>query len=258
MQDKDIDHLFSTGLEHLEVEPTPKVWDSIVVELDHKKKSSSLMPLIRIAASVTIFLAAGLFFLLKNYKLPIDQPKDDLVKNRPVIDPVKPVMDQTKALVIKESLKPAITPVQKHSLSRIVNDADNYSYRLTAVAQTQEVIAEQKHGYAREDQQLLAAVTTTQVVVDHPVVPDEQLNIKGNITETDGVKTPVTVAGVDLPAAKPQAKKHGIRSLGDLINVVVARVDKRENKIIEFTNTTDDEAELTGLNLGIVRVKKIK
>ena len=257
MQDNDMDQLFRSKLEHLEVEPHASVWKGIVVELNNKKKNSSLMPVIRIAASVTVFLSVGLFFLLRDYKLPKDQPKKYVVKERKFTASVdENRTKQTVSTLLKGALKQvANATVPKHRMHLTVNgNAYQPEVKTTGHAE----LAEVKQVNVLEHEQLLAAVNNTQVVASQHIVPDEQLSINSNLNEADGFTTPVKVAEVHLPALTHQSKKHGIRSLGDLINVVVAKVDKRENKVIEFTDTDDDDAVVTGLNLGIVRVKRVK
>ena len=50
------------------------------------------------------------------------------------------------------------------------------------------------------------------------------------------------------------------RSFGGLINAVVGKIDKRKDKVIEFNDDDDDDdgATVTGVNLGIIKIKKEK
>ena len=57
-------------------------------------------------------------------------------------------------------------------------------------------------------------------------------------------------------ADKLPGKKRSISGLGGLINAIVAKVDKREDKIVEFTESNDDGALLSSVNLGLVKIKK--
>jgi hypothetical protein len=69
------------------------------------------------------------------------------------------------------------------------------------------------------------------------------------------LKTPQETA---LNSAQPSAKKHAkkrIRSLSDLVNFVVAKVDNREEKILE-TSTDEAILSLTSLNVGPLKFKK--
>ena len=53
------------------------------------------------------------------------------------------------------------------------------------------------------------------------------------------------------------ADKRGIRNMGDLINFVVDKVDKREDKLIRF-DTDDDNSSLIGINIGMIKFSKKK
>jgi hypothetical protein len=45
--------------------------------------------------------------------------------------------------------------------------------------------------------------------------------------------------------------------LGGIINTIVAAVDKRDDKLIEFTDNDDDDgSRVTAVNLGIFKIKK--
>jgi hypothetical protein len=111
-------------------------------------------------------------------------------------------------------------------------------------------IAQTPPATARQNEAFLAAVKPDNTA---PAIAALQIN--------DEVKlSPITAsAAQDLPVkttAAAQPKKRRIRSFGDLINVVVSKVDKRKDKLIEFSSKDDDESLVTGINLGIIRVKK--
>jgi hypothetical protein len=95
------------------------------------------------------------------------------------------------------------------------------------------------------------------------VVPDDntQLNIKEPVKESLAITAKPELVAAQLPVtaqpnAAPAKTRHRIKSFGDLVNVVVAKVDKRKDKIIEFTDTDGDESTITGINLGFVSIKK--
>ncbi|NNU34325.1 hypothetical protein HK413_09510 [Mucilaginibacter sp. S1162] len=43
-----------------------------------------------------------------------------------------------------------------------------------------------------------------------------------------------------------------------MVNALMAKIDKREDKLIEFSDSDDDEngSDLTGVNLGLIKIKK--
>jgi hypothetical protein len=107
---------------------------------------------------------------------------------------------------------------------------------------------------------VLASATHKQEVIK-PVVPDTATKIMAkHIEEVPVFASTPQVIPTQVATANKQApaKKHKIRSLGDVFNVMIAAVDKRKDKIIEFSNTDGDDATITGVNLGIIKVKKEK
>ena len=54
-----------------------------------------------------------------------------------------------------------------------------------------------------------------------------------------------------------EAPKIKIRSIGSLVNFVIAKVDHREDKIIEFEDN-DEGSEVSGINLGVLKFKSRK
>jgi hypothetical protein len=51
-------------------------------------------------------------------------------------------------------------------------------------------------------------------------------------------------------------RKLKIKSVGDLVNFVVSKVDKREEKVIRVSKTDESDNEITGINLGIFKFRK--
>jgi hypothetical protein len=97
-----------------------------------------------------------------------------------------------------------------------------------------------------------------------PIVPVivQPLNVSAppkiiNIEQQKAAEKPLMIAAVEQENVAP-VKKRGIHSLGSLINTIVAKIDKREDKLIEFTDNEDDDSEstITGINLGIIKKKK--
>lgn len=275
MQDKDMDELFRAKLDNVELEPSAKVWKGIVVELDGTKKKRTLIPIIRIAASVTVILGIGLFFLLKGGNsietrvakntsqkkhgvITLTQHDDEYKQSNPllrspegreitaeVVEPAEAVNRQKDNVKVKMIKRSGGVAANAHSRKIDKQEFEEPATELPAIAEPY----------------TLAAATNSGIKITKAVVPDESLNDVKPVVETvDGFKTTGKPVVAQLPASKPNAhaKKHGLNSIGDLINVVVAKVDKRQDKVIEFSNTDDDESTITGLNLGIVKVKKDK
>lgn len=248
MQDNELDELFRSRLSGMEMEPSAHVWDNIAANIDTKKKSWA--PVMRIAAAVLILLTAGVWFLM-------DKPakvEQQMATKKPVKRHSSNTQDQDseKQRVEVNVGSPAITP-QPSQLAATHNDRSRSLTPEANETPANEIAPRSAVETTIESQPVLAAVNDQPVLT--PVVPDGQIAIRSIDTTPAAIK-PITTAPVVIAANRPvQKKRHGIHSLGDLINVVVAKVDKREDKLIEFTET-DEDSNVTGLNLGIVRVKK--
>jgi hypothetical protein len=259
MQDKEFDEVFNSKFEDLEVEPSPIVWDKIDVELGNKKAKIAIMPWLSIAATILVVFATGGLFLQKGTstdkttkpnKLASDQVKQAVPTK---ID--EPVKKEDKTIAIEKSIENIasnkvhqpknILPVNK-VVGPVVQPVVN------APVQTQTVNP--------DDKQLIAAVpdpASTHVIT---TVPDNnvQLSLKSSdVVAHTPIERPTVMASTNDQEAAP-VKKRGIHSFGGLINVLVAKIDKRQDKIIEFTDSDDDDAEsnITGVNLGLVKIKK--
>jgi hypothetical protein len=246
MQDKEIDQLFRSEFENFEIEPSPQVWGSITDKLAANKRKKTLYPYLSIAASILVVVAIGLYFIPQvkvNTKKPVQiTAVKNNIEPKVIIAPVKhndlpKPSEKVIALVTK------VNKVYKGSNIR----RDNETKPTTIIDKPTEQIA---------------AVTERNNEILKPTVPDIEtpLSIKTQITDDAPLITRPNVLTAQVPQAKViaavPAKKHRINSLGDLINVVVSKVDKRKDKIIEFTNTEDDESTISGLNLGIIKIKK--
>ena len=51
-------------------------------------------------------------------------------------------------------------------------------------------------------------------------------------------------------------ERKGIRNVGDLVNYVVDRVDKRDKKLLRFNTDDDDNSSLVGINIGFLKLSK--
>ncbi len=261
MQDKDFDDLFRTKLSGLEVEPSARVWDNISAELNGPQKRR-LSPVWSIAATTVILLSAAAWFLTgKPVKVQQNQvavqKKQTPVDSQSEKNNIKTVTPDVAEQVIKTSgnkdvVINTIAHVKHSPISRVTNNVEQVrelSTKSVTVQETSPMMVTETHP-------VLAAVTTQPE--RQAVVPDMNLNNQRltteNINQPDIIKTPETV----LARQPERKKKRGIHTLGGLINAVIAKVDKREDKLIEFTETDDDQADITGINLGLFKVKKEK
>jgi hypothetical protein len=250
MQDKEIDQLFRSGFDDFEVQPSPAVWGNVTSQLGKKKQR--LKVYLSIAASLLILLSAGLYFVSQttnNTKKPVQMA---VVKND------KPA----KVVIAPEPALPEIAKPQAEKVTVLNTSVIARRQKIRKVKQQKNILPVAPVLIVTGPEPQLAQATHKSTEAIKFTVPDkntpilekidspEDMPFKSNTFAAQTVTVPKTVA------AAP-AKKHRIRNLGDLINIVVSKVDKRKDKLIEFSSTKDeDESVVSGLNLGFIKIKK--
>lgn len=247
MQDKEIDSLFRSKLDNFEVEPSAAVWGGITSQIDKKKKPFGVY--LSIAASLLILLGAGLYFVSNTKEITKKPVQIAVAKNN------KPA----KTIIQPVTVAPKLAEPQTEKVA-VIN---------TKASRKQKTKFAKDEAVSTKEQAIKPAPQLAQVAqkVDVPVkfvVPDRSVpfNDKIDIPDNQPLKTNTLEAQAqDAPASKTLAaapvKKHRIRNFGDLINAVVGKVDKRKDKLIEFSTTKDeDDSTLSGLNLGFIKIKK--
>jgi hypothetical protein len=240
MQDKEFDQLFRSKLEDYETEPSAGVWDNIQKSTDfHRKTPKNHW---KIAASLLILLSAGVY-LISRIGTAGTAPVKIVVNGNAKF--IKPDATSKAVEMTMPQLKNTAKLTAKNSFKR---KEKRFQPAPKAVIETQLV------------QQ--PPLTVSKPALDSFVVPDKQTPLMAKVQLVDDVPFKANSLAdqhkfANTAVAAIPAKKHHIRSLGDLINVVVSKVDKRKDKIIEFSSPADeDETALSGLNLGFIRIKK--
>jgi hypothetical protein len=258
--DKELDDLFSAKLSNLETEPDAAIWDKIAAKLDAKPKTKSIIPALRIAAGILVVLSVGLLLLRQNEQpaknnLPKKVAKVEVQQEKPTINPNKNVAEEKDILLLSAQNKAVKEArVDKKINRKVAPKLLKYS---KLEMNTTEVIMAQTKQLEKKDDGLPDHIVLASIAV----VPDAstKLNIKPDeeTLEITPAKTQNLLPKTSMPVIA--AKRKGIRSMGDLVNLVMAKVDKRQNKLIEFTdNDEGDESNVTGINLGIISIKKEK
>ncbi|MES2455155.1 MAG: hypothetical protein V4594_06435 [Bacteroidota bacterium] len=235
MQDKDFDQLFKDKFEDAEIQPAPGLWEQIAVELEPKRKKG--MPVYWMSAAAVVLVTLGVTLLA-------------------------PKPEEKIRLQAAENAAVVVAPATVEGGSSA--DAAGVSNGTLATASTPLVIAPR---LSKEEIKNSLVDVQPQESVRHPVNNQPQETVIAAVTEPQKTTEPVkevVYANADIPVENttnvateaPQPEHRGIRNVGDLVNFVVNRVDKRENKIVQFDTDEDDNSSLVSLNLGIIKIGK--
>lgn len=249
--DKELDKLFKQRFEDAEFQPSADVWDKIAVKLDQKqkvKKPGSVFWMA--AASVVVVLGSGLWFyrpieVIKLQGSNKDQemvqntpqsPLSDLGTGAPAIDPHQPEIKGFDFSKLTSSDEPTFVAAQEVTLTEGSSNElprQNMESLESAVKRNTVEVAQSKNE------------------VKVPRFTGDQSKL--DVTQPDMIAS-ADVADDELVTEQDIASPRRIRSVGSLVNFVISKVDRREDKIIEFTDG-DEGSEVSGINLGLIKVK---
>jgi len=252
MQDNEFDNLFRSKLDGFETEPSVNVWQNIDAGLHTGNRRKLLAPLLSAAASIFILIAAGVL-LITHYEKSSDvhPSKGDIAKNDVRVKTTALAQAKTSAEVASIRTPAKANPV-KHiiALQRIKKQI------ITTQPVTPYKDADLRAATKQPEPEVIAAEQQKPDIITQP--KQDGITLAANNISAPAIK-PIQAVLPDKPVgdeSTQSAKRHHIHSLGDMLNTVIAAVDKRKDKLLEFTDTDDDESVITGVNLGIVTVKK--
>lgn len=233
MQDKDFDQLFKDQFEEAEITPSANLWGKIEQELEPKRKT--VLPVYWMAAAVAIVAVSVGIMMPRTEKIQLRGSADFVATTMTTID------NTPKAKVADEVMS-----------SENVSEESNSTPLVIAPRLTEEDV---KKDFAA--MQPIAAKSHP-VNIDAPVATSAIASLKEPVTPVSDVM--IASADITEPANvitdTEQPEHKGIRNVGDLINLVVNKVDKREKKLIQFTTDDDDNSSLVGINIGFLRFNK--
>jgi hypothetical protein len=252
MQDREFDKIFREKLDCFESEPSAGVWPGIVSGLNGNKRRNTPVWTLRIAASIIVLIAAGVLFFPKKREQgqghTAKQLRAAIIQRSPV-----PVMEQgtvkpkTSADDLDKQHEMAVGNAPAH-LSKIALLAAGaiVSGPAVDIRQTETTTPPENR-----PEMLSAVAPDDRTQIEAKQMPDNQAAFV-NKPVSAAIQMPVATANI-----APVKTAHKIRSFGDLVNVVVAKIDKRKDKVIEFSDD-DDGSSVTAVNLGIIKIRREK
>jgi hypothetical protein len=242
MQDKDFDRILKERFEALEIQPSASSWNKITAHLDQKPKKKKALPSYWMAAASVILLASAVLWLYKPVEVVKLHPEGQVSK---AVE--KTIQPGENTLLRDEANKSESVPVATNSSVRAAK------LRVFAASKSRSVQLQrpkretsvQLINREKPNDQVLIAKQETVVPADLPKP----------LTITDDNTTRLADADDEKAEDAPEHEsRHKIKSIGSLVNFVVAQVDKRENKIIEFKDG-EEGSEVSGINLGPLKFK---
>lgn len=229
MKDKEFDQLFKDRFEDLEVQPSENLWNNIAEELKPVKKR--VFPFYWAAAVVALMVLSVVLMIP-------DQEKISLQGTISTGNESSPIVGKDVAVPIKTTLG---------------NDAGSYKSTALVIAPRLDEVAAEKEFRARQPKlaTVRPIVQKANVVIIDAIAVAEPAKVDDNIVMAQA-DVPDDRSTDIITEADPAAYK-GIRNVGDLVNYVVDKVDKRERKFLKF-NTDEDNSSLIGINIGFIKL----
>jgi hypothetical protein len=265
IQDKDFDQLFRDRFESAEVEPSAGLWDKIDEEVRQKKKKS--FSVYWMAAAVAIVaVAAGLLFI-KEEQRTVGKP---VLTKISTVAPLKNIRQDSSSFVADIAIAKVEKPIASTGVMNkqvavnkpkvISNSAakviDNNAAKAinNSAAKTVEAVK------SPEAENTLLAMQPNQVD-DHLTIRPKKIDValpvetsirKEEIPILASVEGTATT-GDEVINENEESGKKGIQNIGDLVNYVVDKVDKRNQKFLKFKTDDDDNSSLIAVNIGFIK-----
>lgn len=245
MLDKDFDEFFKSSFEDLEIAPATGSWEKISKKIEDKPSRKKLPVFWMAAASVLIVLGVGIALYtrpIEVIKLHPDGEKEvmaDLVgEQKPATEQV-PERNETAKISFRKSVKPTVQKIEAQIEKTVLEKEPTESIAQIATLEPENV------------RPIRAKLVTEQLLE-----AEEMAKLKKSLPVSLAEIPRQVIADASIPE-ETTTKKLRISSIGELVNFVIAKVDKRDEKIIRISKTEESDNEVTGINLGLFKFNKL-
>lgn len=230
IQDKAFDELFKEKLGDAEIQPSANLWGNIAAGLQPAAKRR--FPVYWMAAALALIVVGLGLLMPETEKVRLQAPAQLAVREDVAVAVAPPALDLTGAgAIAATSYKSTPLVIAPRLKADIENKSDRPKMQPERAADR--------------------LVNKQEEVVEEPVQSPKPVNetmiASANMQEDN--QPDLTVTKTDETAGK------GIRNVGDLINFVVNKVDRREKKVIQF-ETDDDNSSIVALNIGFIKFNR--
>jgi hypothetical protein len=248
MSDKELDLVFKSKFTDYEVEPSVSSWSKIEEQLSVKPMHRRKLPFLWMAAA-SVVVVFGLGLLLWN------KPQEQIMlKGKPALEDGDVVIAQNNTASSKDKAitTPKQTEVKVEVFEREKSEVTpKIDEKRSAQEENYLAFTEAEKPEAQQEKEIIATRTEP---VKRITVTELMLLEEENAAKTNKIKSTMFSSLSSKDEDKNQPER--IRSVGDLVNFVIAKVDKRENKVLKISKTEESDIEITGINLGLFKYKK--
>ncbi|MBB6235942.1 hypothetical protein HDC90_000548 [Pedobacter sp. AK013] len=245
IQDKDFDQLFKDAFADAEVTPSRDLWSDIESEIMPKKKRT--LPIYWLSAAAVLLIATIgiLLYQQQNTSSEYKQLASNTIeKTKPEVQ--EPVAKDTSPVVV-ENIAPVLPALTK-AASTIVKTKVKKEVKPITLKEKQSIIT-------------VPEVLKQETVIAKVEEPKKDINTKIEEAIQPKAETVIvanaTAVKPDEPVNDNEQSSKGIRNVGDVVNLIVNKMDKRKDKLIQF-RTDDDDSSLASINIGPFKIGKRK
>lgn len=238
IQDKDFDKLFKNAFEDAEIIPSRDLWSNIESEIAPKKKR--IIPIYWLSAAAVLLIATVGFLVFQQQEIEPNQLANNVEPEvvKPIIE-TRPMQDSAKAVTIRTKKLESVLPTPVKPVDGLAKKIEKEAIQPT---EKQKVVT------APEMQKQGAMIAQ----VDKPR-EDIKTKIEDAVSKVNQEAVFASAATVvktdEVTGDDNQEENKGIRNVGDVVNLIVNKVDKRKDKFIQF-RTDDDDSSLSSINIG--------
>lgn len=248
ISDKELDKLFQQRFEEAEFRPSDDVWGKIAAKMDQKEKVKRSFPIFWMAAaSVVVVLGAGLWFYRPVELIRLQGTEQKMVENTTE----SKVTDLGTGAPVMDHVHPEIKGFDFSKLAASEEKAFNTPKEVTLPEKSADELSRQDVIASNNSRRNTLEVVQPKTEVKVPRYAGDQSQL--DVTQADMIANADVVKNELVPEPEQGASKR-IRSVGSLVNFVISKVDRRDDKIIEFKDG-DEGSEVSGINLGLIKLK---
>lgn len=249
MPDKEFDNLFRDRFKDAEIEPSANLWANIEQQLAPKRKRS--IPVYWMAAATIAVAFTAMLAFQKTEKIQLHLDETTAKVNTPNVE-------ETQDFAVTRTTEPTFpvseTVVNKNRL--VAAQVKTPSVKAVLVAKTEENQKNIQTAMQPEVSDYRLAIKQAEVK------PLDVLAVKEALVESPTmtaalVENPKFESGI-ITETESSTERKGIRNVGDLVNFVVDKVDKREKKFLKFNTDDDDNSSIIGINIGFLKFNSKK